>query len=110
MLVDAVVRNLADVPLRCAQHDDPLLDQFLGRQRRMTRAVKADELGDVLEVLPEDKLIAFGNDRYITHAEREQLFASAAVVQHVDRDELDVSFRKKLFRSEAAASPWLGKE
>jgi hypothetical protein len=76
----------------------------------MTRAVKADELGDVLEVLSEDKLVAFGNDRHITHAEREQPLASAAVIQHVDHDEIDAFFRKKLFRSEAAASPRLGEQ
>jgi hypothetical protein len=32
------------------------------------------------------------------------------VVLHVDRDEIDALFRKKLFRLEAAASPRLGEE
>ena len=71
---------------------------------------EADELGDVLEVLPEDELLALGDDRHIAHAVGEQPFAAAGVIEDVDGDEVDLLFRKKLFRSEAAASPGLGEE
>lgn len=76
----------------------------------MPGAVQADEFSDVFEVLPENELLTFGHDRHIAHAEREQLFTPARVVQYVDRDEIDAFFRKKLFRSEAAASPGLGEQ
>ena len=110
LLVEALGRHLADEALRGAQHVDPLDDQLLGRQRLVAGAVQADEFGDVLEVLAEDELFALGDDRHVAHAECQQVFAAARVVQHVDGDEVDVFFRKKLFRSEAAASPGLGEE
>jgi hypothetical protein len=55
-------------------------------------------------------LIAARDYRHVAHAVREKLLAAAGVVKDVDGDEVDAFFRKKLFRSEAAASPGLGKE
>jgi hypothetical protein len=55
-------------------------------------------------------LLAFGDHGQIAHSVREQPLAPVGVVQYVDRDEVDALFRKKLFRSEAAASPGLGEE
>lgn len=109
-LADARGRNLAHVALRRVQYIDPLFDQFFGRQRRVAGAVQAYELGHVLEILSEDKLAAFRDDRHITHAQFEQLLTPLRVVQHIDGDEVDVFSRKKLFRPETAASPGLGEE
>ena len=39
-----------------------------------------------------------------------QLFAAARIVLYIDDEEIDLVFRKKLFRSEAAASPGLGEK
>jgi len=109
-LVQAFIRHLAHVALHRAQYGNPFFDQLFGRQRLMPGAVEADELSDLLEVLPEHELLTFGDNRHIAHAEGEQFFAPARVVQYVDRDEIDAFFRKKLFRSEAAASPRLGEQ
>ena len=76
----------------------------------MARALQADEFGDVLEILPKDKLIAAGDDGDIAHTVRQQLFTASWIVEYVDRDEVDIFFRKKLFRSKAAASPRLEKQ
>ena len=76
----------------------------------MSRALQADELGDVLEVLAEDKVLAFRDDRHVAHAELQQPLASAGIVEHVDGFEIDAFTRKKLFRPETAASPRLGEE
>jgi hypothetical protein len=76
----------------------------------MAGALQTDELGDVLEILTEHELIAARNHRHVAHAEREQFLTAAGIVEYVDRDEIDVFFRKKLFRSEAAASPRLGEQ
>jgi hypothetical protein len=73
-------------------------------------ALQADKFGDIFEILPEHELIAAGDHRHIAHAEGEQLFAAAGVVKNVNSDEVDTFFRKKLFRSKAAASAGLGKE
>ncbi len=76
----------------------------------MAGAVQPDEFGDIFEVLPEDKFGSLGHDRHVAHTERQQLFAAARIVQHIDREKIDAFFRKKLFRSEAAASAWLRKQ
>jgi hypothetical protein len=43
-------------------------------------------------------LLAFGYDGDVTHTKLEQPFASAGIVQHIDRFEVDTFTRKKLFR------------
>jgi hypothetical protein len=60
--------------------------------------------------LSEHKLVAACDHRHIAYAERQQFFAPGRIVQYVDRDEVDILFRKKLFRSEAATSSGLGEE
>jgi hypothetical protein len=55
-------------------------------------------------------LLAACDDRHGTHAKCHQLFAAAGIIEDVDGDEVDTFFRKKLFRSEAAASAGLRKE
>ena len=76
----------------------------------MSRALEPDELGDVLQVLPEDVVAAFRDDRHVAHAQLEQLLPPAGVVQHVDHDVVYLSTRKKLFRPQTAASPGLREE
>jgi len=73
-------------------------------------ALQADELGDVLEVLAEDVVFALRYDGNVTYAQRQQLFAPAGIIRNVDNQVVYLLFRKKLFRSEAAASPRLQKE
>jgi hypothetical protein len=72
--------------------------------------LQPDELGDILEILAEDVVLALRDDRHVAEAQREELLAPAGVIQHVDHVVIDAFFRKKLFRSEAAASPRLGEE
>jgi hypothetical protein len=55
-------------------------------------------------------LIAFGDHRHIAHAVGEQFVFAAGIVEYIDCNEVDIFFRKKLFRSEAAASPRLGEQ
>jgi hypothetical protein len=76
----------------------------------MAGALEADKLGDIFQVLPEYELIALGDHRNIAYAELEQAFAAGGIVQYINGDEIDFFARKKLFRPEAAASPWLGKQ
>jgi hypothetical protein len=72
--------------------------------------LQTDELGYVLEILAEDELPASRHHRHVAYAQREQPLTPLRVVLDVDRDEIDTFFRKKLFRFEAAASPWLSEE
>ena len=76
----------------------------------MAGTLEADELGDILEVLPEYELFAFGYNRHIAHTEFEQAFASCRIVQDIDGDEINFFARKKLFRPETTASPRLGEQ
>ena len=76
----------------------------------MAGALQPDELGDVLEVLAENVALALGDDRNVTQSQRQQLFTAAGIIRHVDNDVVYLLFRKKLFRSEAAASPRLEKQ
>ena len=76
----------------------------------MPGALKADELGDIFEVLSEDELIALGDNGNIAYAELEQAFTAGRVVQDINGDEIDFFARKKLFRPETAASSRLGKQ
>ena len=76
----------------------------------MAGALQSDELGDVLEVLAENVLIASREHRHGAHAEFEQLLLSGRVVHYVNRDEVNALFRKKLFRSQATASTRLGEQ
>lgn len=76
----------------------------------MAGALEPDEFGHVFQVLREDELAALRDHGNVAHAQGEQLLAPANVVQYVNGDEIDALLRKKLFRSEAAASPGLGVE
>ena len=76
----------------------------------MAGALQSDELGDVLEVLAEDVVFALRYDGNVAYTQRQQLFAPARVIRNVDDEVVYLLFRKKLFRSEAAASPRLQKE
>jgi hypothetical protein len=76
----------------------------------MPGALQTDELGYVLEVLAENKLIAARDDRHVPHPQGKEPFPSLRVVLNIDCDEIDAFLRKKLFRFEAAASPGLGEE
>jgi hypothetical protein len=73
-------------------------------------ALQPDKLRDVFKALTENVLIASRKHRHGAHAEFEQLRLSRRVVHHVNRDEANALFRKKLFRSQAAASTGLGEE
>jgi hypothetical protein len=72
--------------------------------------LQTDELSDVFQVLTEDILIAIGQDRHGASAEFGQPLLGGRIVQYIERGEADSFSRKKLFRSEAAASAGLGVE
>lgn len=109
-VVDTFGRYLSDQPLRRLENDPILGYQLLGWQLPLVGGGDADELGHILDQLPEDELVAPGDHRHRAHPEFEQLIAPSRVVEHVHRDKVNAIFRKKLFRPEAAASPGLGKE
>jgi len=69
--------------------------------------LQADELRHVLEVLSEDEVLALRDDGNVAYTELEQLLTAARIVRNVDDEVVYLLFRKKLFRSEAAASPRL---
>jgi hypothetical protein len=73
-------------------------------------ALQADELGYIFEILSEHISVATRHDRHVTDAIRQQFFTAADVVQNVNGDEVDIFFRKKLFRFEARTSPRLGEQ
>ena len=73
----------------------------------MAGAFKADKLRHVLQFLPEDIPIALGHDRDVAHTQCQQPLAATRVVQNVNDFVINLLFRKKLFRSEAGASPRL---
>jgi hypothetical protein len=100
---------LPQIALNGSQNGNPLLDQLLRRQRFVTGALQADKLSNVFEILAEYILATARDDGHVAHAKREQLLASARIVQHIDGDKVDIFFRKKLFRSEAATSSGLRK-
>jgi hypothetical protein len=76
----------------------------------MAGTLQTDKLGHVLEVLAENVLVASREHRHSTHAEFEELLSSRRIVHHVNRDEVNAFFRKKLFRPQATASTRLGKQ
>ena len=77
----------------------------------MPGANESDEFGHIVEALSKNELVAFSDNRgHRSYAECQQLFSPAWIVQNVNRDKVDVFFRKKLFRSEAAASSRLGEQ
>ena len=109
-LVETGVGNLADVALRCAQHNGPLRKQGSWGKRSMPGALQAHEFSDVLEVLAENVLVASREHRHGADAELEQLLFSCRIVHYINRAEVNAFFRKKLFRFEATASTGLGKQ
>lgn len=109
-LVHAFIGHLAQVALCRAQHDHPTLDQFFRRQGFVAGAGETDEFRDVLEVLPEDEILAPGDDGNVADAIGQQAVTTRRVVEDIDGDEVDLFARKKLFRPETAASPRLGEE
>ena len=64
------------------------MNELFGRQRCVAGALQADELGDVFEILSEDKLFAARHHRHVAHAVCQQFFFSARIVKDVDRDEV----------------------
>src|SRR4030095_10764011 len=62
-VVETRVRDLADVALRRAQHNGPLRKQGSRGKRGVPGALQAHKLGDVLEVLAENVLVASCNHR-----------------------------------------------
>ena len=76
----------------------------------MSGALQANKFGYVLQVLAENILVAFCQHRHGLGAQPEQPLSSCRVVQNVKRKEVDAFFRKKLFRSKAAASAGLGEQ
>jgi hypothetical protein len=76
----------------------------------MSGTLQADELGNIFQILSEYKLIAARNHGHVAHAVGKQFLFATGIVEYVDCDEVDIFFRKKLFRSETAASAGLRKE
>jgi hypothetical protein len=108
-LGESRIGNLPEVTFSGMKDSDPFGYQRGGRKRRMTATFEADEFRYVLEVLTEHILRAARKNRYRLRAEANELFPSGRIVQYVERQELDAFLRKKLFRSQAAASTRLGK-
>jgi hypothetical protein len=104
------IGELTYVALRGAKYSRPLYHQRFGTKRCVAGALQANELGNILKVLAEDVLTVFGEHRHGARAEFQQLFSSRQAVQYVDGDEVNAFFRKKLFRSQATASPGLSKQ
>jgi hypothetical protein len=76
----------------------------------VTAALQADELGNIFEILTENILVSPGQHGHAPGSEPQELLLARRIVQHVDGNEVDALFRKKLFRSKAAASTRLGKQ
>jgi hypothetical protein len=76
----------------------------------MPGALQADEFRNIFQILSEDELFALGHYRNIAHSELEQPLAALRIVEYIYCNEVNAFFRKKLFRSEAAASAGLGEE
>jgi hypothetical protein len=74
------VRDLADVALCRSQYADPLLEEHHRWKRRVTAALQADKLRDVLQVLAEDVLVPFCQHRHGLHSEAQQLLPSRRIV------------------------------
>jgi hypothetical protein len=106
----SLIGKLQNVALRGAQNDDPFFFQLCRRKRGVPGALQADKFGDVLQVLAEDILATFCQHGHGLYAEPEQLLSSRRIVQNVKVDKVDAFFRKKLFRSKAAASTRLGEQ
>ena len=76
----------------------------------MSRALDANELGHIFEILAKNELLTSGRYGHCAHAKFEQLFPPSSVVQDIDGAECDALLRKKLFRSKAAASARLSEQ
>jgi hypothetical protein len=105
-----IARVLADGALRDSQDVRPLRNEVRRWQRFVSRTLQADEFGYVFEVLAENEVLAFGDDRYVTNTELQQALPPAGIVQDVDMLVIDALTRKKLFRPETAASPRLSEQ
>jgi hypothetical protein len=70
-------------------------------------SLEAYEFSDILQILSEYELLAFGHDRHVAHAELQQPLATARVIEDVDMLVVNAFSRKKLFRTETTASPGL---
>jgi len=76
----------------------------------MPGTLQADEFGHVVEILAKNVFLAPGEHGNGTHAEPEQPRLPGRIVQDIDGAKLDAFLRKKLFRSQAAASAGLNKK
>jgi hypothetical protein len=70
----------------------------------------ADKLGDILEILTKNVLTRAREHRHSAHSKLEQLLPPCRIVDDVDGAKRNLLFRKKLFRSETAASTRLSKQ
>lgn len=104
------VRNLLDITLGGSQDTDPFRQKYRRRQRRVPSALHANKLGDILEILTKNVLPRAREHRHSAHPELEQLLPARGIVDDIDGAKQDLLFRKKLFRSETAASARLGKQ
>jgi hypothetical protein len=74
----------------------------------MTAPLQADEFGDIFEILAENILSPAGKHGHGERAEICELLTPIGIVQNIYRQKVDTFLRKKLFRSQAAASTRLG--
>ena len=98
------IGNLPDITLRRAQYVDPFRQKDRWRKRRMPCALDADELGNVFEVLTKNVLPRTGEHRHRSYPKLQKLLPPGGIVEDVDSGKGNLFFRKKLFRSKAAAS------
>jgi hypothetical protein len=70
----------------------------------------ADKLGHVFEILTKNVLPRAREHWHRAHPKLEKLLAPCGIIDNIDGGEEDLFFRKKLFRSETAASARLGEQ
>jgi len=70
----------------------------------VSRALHADKLGYVFEILTKNVLPFPREHRHRADAKLEKLVAPCGIIDNIDGGKEDLFFRKKLFRSETAAS------
>jgi hypothetical protein len=74
------------------------------------RALHADKLSHIFEILTKNVLPRAREHRHGTHPELEKLLAPCGIIDNIDGGKENLLFRKKLFRSETAASAGLGEQ
>ena len=109
LLIETIVRDLANMPRRRGEDHLQLSDELLRRQLWTGVHLDPEKLGDIADRLGKDELVTPRDDGNRTRAKTSQQRYAVRVAVHVDRFMFDILGRKKLFRSKTAGSPRLPK-